>query len=84
LKGAVLLNVQSDHINRYPGGMAEYRAVKERIFNDTPQDKRFYGCSMTGNSCCGEFAVKNNTLYCRDQAVLDYAVELVLANAKAA
>ena len=70
LKGAVLLNVKSDHIDRYPGGMAEYRAVKERIFKDTPQDKRFYGCSMTGKSRCGEFSVENNTLYCRNQAVL--------------
>ena len=71
LKGAVLLNVKSDHIDRYPGGMAEYRAVKERIFKDTPQDKRFYGCSMTGKSRCGEFSVENNTLYCRNQAVLN-------------
>ena len=43
---AVLLNVESDHIDRYPGGMAEYRAVKERIFRGVPPENRIFGRSM--------------------------------------
>ena len=59
---AVLLNVESDHINRYPGGMDEYRSVKERIFSDVPQENRFYGMSMTGISSAGKFALQADKL----------------------
>ena len=68
---AVLLNVESDHINRYPGGMEEYRQVKERIFNQVPSDKRFYGISMTGRAECAGFAIKGDELYFQDKKLLD-------------
>ena len=71
LLAAVLLNVESDHINRYPGGMAEYRMVKERIFTEVAPEKRFYGMSMTGKNNSGNFSVADNALYCQDRLLLD-------------
>ena len=68
---AVLLNVESDHINRYPGGMQEYRQVKERIFNDVPQENRFYGMSMTGKTTCGKFSLQNDQLFYDGKVLLD-------------
>ena len=72
-EAAVLLNVESDHINRYPGGMDEYRQVKERIFNQVPADKRFYGISMTGRAECAGFVIKNDELYFHDKKLLNLA-----------
>lgn len=40
---AVLLNLKSDHEERYPNGFEEYCEVKKRIFDMVPEDKRFYG-----------------------------------------
>jgi len=70
-EAAVLLNVESDHINRYPGGLAEYRAVKERIFLQVPESCRFYGISMSNQRGSGVFAINGNTLYCNDSPLLD-------------
>ena len=69
LAGAVLLNVESDHINRYPGGMDEYRAVKERIFRQVPEDKRFFGCSMTGIKRCDIFSINGGMIFCNDKCI---------------
>ena len=43
---AVILNFQSDHIDRYPGGFAEYCATKEKIFTHVPEENRIYGLSF--------------------------------------
>ncbi len=43
---AVLLNVGCDHLDRYPGGMAEYESVKRRIFRGVPMENRIFGRSM--------------------------------------
>ncbi len=40
---AVLLNLKSDHEERYPGGFEEYCRVKKNIFSLVPESKRFYG-----------------------------------------
>ncbi|MBE6368386.1 MAG: UDP-N-acetylmuramoyl-L-alanine--D-glutamate ligase [Lentisphaerae bacterium] len=68
---AVLLNIESDHINRYPGGISEYQAVKERIFAQVPPENRFYGMSMSGRNQCGKFAIAANQLYCENSVLLD-------------
>lgn len=43
---AVLLNLESDHIDRYAGGFAEYRLVKFRIFQSVPAENQLFGLSM--------------------------------------
>ncbi len=42
----VILNFQSDHIDRYMGGFSEYCATKEKLFTHVPADKRIYGLSF--------------------------------------
>ena len=44
---AVLLNLESDHIDRYAGGFAEYTLVKFRIFQSVPAENQLFGLSMT-------------------------------------
>ena len=43
---AALLNLESDHVDRYSGGFAEYAAVKQRIFDRVAPENRVYGLSM--------------------------------------
>ena len=43
---AALLNLASDHEDRYPGGFAEYCAVKRRIFTHVPPENRICGLSF--------------------------------------
>ena len=43
---AAILNFASDHIDRYPGGFAEYCAVKERIFTHVAPENRIWGLSF--------------------------------------
>lgn len=40
---AVLLNLKSDHEERYQGGFEEYCEVKKRIFSNVPAANKFYG-----------------------------------------
>lgn len=47
---AAIINFASDHIDRYPGGFAEYCAVKEKIFNGVRPENRIYGLSFGGRS----------------------------------
>ena len=44
---AVLLNLESDHIDRYAGGLAEYKLVKFRIFQSVPAENQLFCLSMT-------------------------------------
>lgn len=43
---AGILNFQSDHIDRYAGGFAEYCATKEKIFTHVMPENRIYGLSF--------------------------------------
>ena len=45
-RAAAILNFASDHIDRYPGGFAEYCAVKERIFARVAPEDRIWGLSF--------------------------------------
>jgi len=43
---AVLLNLESDHEDRYAGGFEEYCAVKRSIFRHVPERDRIFGLSF--------------------------------------
>ncbi len=43
---AALLNLESDHINRYAGGFEEYCEIKRRIFRHVPEENRIFGLSI--------------------------------------
>lgn len=70
-EAAVLLNIESDHINRYPGGLAEYRSVKERIFQQVPPEKCFYGSTMTGKAEAGMFRISEDVLFYGEKKVVE-------------
>ena len=63
-RAAVLLNLESDHVDRYPGGFEEYRQVKLGIFRAVPPDGRIYGLSMTPESA-------RRVVYRKDELRLD-------------
>ncbi|MDR0931633.1 MAG: UDP-N-acetylmuramoyl-L-alanine--D-glutamate ligase [Victivallales bacterium] len=43
---AVLLNIKSDHVDRYAGGFDEYATVKKRIFDRVDSANQIYGLSI--------------------------------------
>ena len=47
---AVLLNITSDHLNRYHDSMAEYAATKFNIFDRVPVERRVGGLSLCETS----------------------------------
>ena len=66
---AVLLNLASDHEDRYPGGFTEYCAVKRKIFNHVKQENRIYGLSFADKP--HRATVKDHVLYIGQNRVLD-------------
>ena len=58
---AALLNLASDHEDRYKGGFAEYAAVKRRIFDRVRPENRVYGITMP-DDCTRRVEVKNESL----------------------
>ena len=57
---AVLLNLASDHEDRYRGGFAEYASVKRRIFNHVKRP--LYGLSMP-DECVRRVTVNMDTVH---------------------
>ena len=57
---AALLNLKSDHEDRYSGGFEEYCRVKESIFKNVAPENRFYGAHSFNKQ--GRGAVVGNTL----------------------
>lgn len=46
---AAILNIESDHVDRYAGGFDEYRQMKYKIFDHVAKDNQIYGISMREN-----------------------------------
>ena len=67
---AVLLNLQSDHIDRYAGGFAEYCQVKRRIFDRVIPENRILGLSFDDSSN-RRVTVTGNTLYIDGKAIIN-------------
>ena len=47
---ALLLNIAEDHLDRYPGGINEYAATKEKIFKNVTPENQIYGISYKKNT----------------------------------
>ena len=65
---AALLNLASDHEDRYSDGFAGYRRVKESIFDRVPENRRVYGLS---------FADAPHRIIRRGKTLLDGAKTLI-------
>ena len=59
---AALLNLESDHIDRYAGGFAEYVRVKRSIFDHVRSENRVYGLTMP-DECTRRVKVVDGTVY---------------------
>ncbi len=68
---ALLLNIQSDHIDRYADGFAGYCAIKKQIFKNVPEEKSVWGLSFAEYDDCRRVTVKNGTLFIDGRALLD-------------
>ena len=66
---AVLLNLKSDHEERYVNGFEEYCQVKKNIFRLVPEAKRFYGVNSFSEKSSVYY--KNNSLMYEDKVLLD-------------
>ncbi|MBR1966625.1 MAG: UDP-N-acetylmuramoyl-L-alanine--D-glutamate ligase [Lentisphaeria bacterium] len=68
---ACFTNLASDHLNRYNDSLAEYRAVKMRIFNGVPAERRFFGASLQKN-VSSLIKIRNNFIYYKGTEIADY------------
>lgn len=66
---SVLLNLESDHEDRYAGGFEEYCAVKKKIFDRVPPENQIYGLSFANAS--RRVTYENNMLCIDGKALLD-------------
>ncbi len=67
---AVLLNLQSDHIDRYAGGFAEYCQVKRQIFNHVAPENAIYGLSFP-DTTGRRVTVTDGILYIDGTGIID-------------
>ena len=59
---AALLNLESDHIDRYAGGFDEYCRVKRSIFDRVRPENRVFGLTMP-DACTRRVTVADGTVY---------------------
>lgn len=76
---AALLNITSDHLNRYHGRLEEYAEIKMRIFNRVPVAHRILGMSLLCNNDYGAILPEcgGNAIIC-DKGSLMLNGELVV------
>lgn len=67
---ALLLNLQSDHIDRYSDGFAGYCTVKKKIFDKVKPENRVWGLNFKEYDPERRVTVKNDTLFIDCQPVL--------------
>ena len=67
---ALLLNIQSDHIDRYADGFAGYCAVKKKIFTHVAPENSVWGLSFAEYDNLRRVTVKDETLFIDGKAIL--------------
>lgn len=75
---AALLNLESDHIDRYAGGFAEYRQVKYRLFDSVPTENQILGLSLRG-MVDRRVKVKDQQLFIDGKRLLDLTATQLVA-----
>jgi len=59
---ALILNIAEDHLDRYPGGMNEYSATKEKIFKKVLPENRIYGITYKPEQIHSRFKITNDMI----------------------
>ena len=70
-RAAVLLNLASDHVERYAGGFDEYCRVKEAIFDRVAPENRIRGLSFA--EAPHRVTIEGDALLLDDEVLLDLA-----------
>lgn len=71
---AILLNIGSDHLDRYHGSRSEYEAVKRRIFRLVPPENRIFGRSMKEPAALERVEVREGfQIYLDGNFLIDFA-----------
>ncbi len=70
---AALLNIGNDHLDRYPGGMAEYECVKRRIFRGVPMANRIFGRSMNESGFAPRLTAEGGRIMLDNEFLLNYS-----------
>ena len=76
---AVLLNLKSDHEDRYSGGFEEYCRVKESIFKNVIPENRFYGYNSFNKQ--GRGVIKDNALVYNEKILVKDLGETLFTSA---
>jgi UDP-N-acetylmuramoylalanine--D-glutamate ligase len=69
---AAILNVAEDHLDRYPGGIEEYRLTKERIFNKVPKENRILGTSLKKEKESDSFTIEDGVIKYGEIGLVEY------------
>lgn len=67
---ALLLNIQSDHIDRYADGFAGYCAIKKQIFKHVPKQKSVWGLSFPEYDAQRRVTVRDGMVFIDGEALL--------------
>jgi UDP-N-acetylmuramoylalanine--D-glutamate ligase len=57
---ALILNIAEDHLDRYPGGMSEYSATKEKIFKKVLPENQIYGITYKAEQASSKFKIEDD------------------------
>ena len=70
--GAVILNVESDHLNRYNGSFELYKETKLKIFDRVKKENCFWGLS-SDNYRAKNFSAAGDEIFYRGEKFLNYS-----------
>jgi len=59
---ALILNIAEDHLDRYPGGMSEYIATKEKIFKKVLPENQIYGITYKAEQAYSKIKRENGVI----------------------
>jgi UDP-N-acetylmuramoylalanine--D-glutamate ligase len=71
-EAAVILNIESDHLNRYNGSFELYKETKLKIFERVKEENCFWGWT-SGNYNTGKISVEGDEIFYCNQKLLEYS-----------
>lgn len=69
---AVILNIESDHLNRYEGSFELYKNTKLKIFERVKKENCFWGLT-SGNYQIGNFSVQSDEIFYGVDKLFNYS-----------
>lgn len=69
---AAMLNLDSDHLDRYPGGMEEYGNVKRKIFSHVSPENRIFGITLNENREYAKVTVNGSNILLNGKLLIDF------------